>query len=190
MTRTRSAISLFCAILIGGCQSLANRDEALPYFHIPGGSTLVLNRDIVVPANRLSVYVQGGQVIPAGANFYYPHCKFELRHLEGRARRIRADTFSIYRTGRDWGSHAMLAPPRLRSVGQGLLLPSPLNDQPSYIIYASNLYLRSDEQPEVFRLSCKQWWDPVDARFLSIQEIRQTLGDVFTLQLAGQPVLF
>ena len=49
--------------------------------------------------------------------------------------------------------------------------------------YASTYYLRSADAPNVRSLECVQWYDPVNVEYLSINEVRNTLGDYFTLEL-------
>jgi hypothetical protein len=46
------------------------------------------------------------------------------------------------------------------------------------------MYLESKIQPDVFRMNCKRWDWPAIGEFLSINEMRQALGDYFTLTLA------
>ncbi|NNG14194.1 MAG: hypothetical protein HKM22_03455 [Gammaproteobacteria bacterium] len=50
--------------------------------------------------------------------------------------------------------------------------------------YMTVLYLHSDRQPDVFRMTCQHWEAPSDAQHLTIKQIRQALGDLFTLKLA------
>ena len=51
----------------------------------------------------------------------------------------------------------------------------------SPIPYATVFDLRSDTQPDVLRMTCMHWEDPTDARFLTLSEIRQALGDYISI---------
>ena len=42
------------AIFLSACVTVAERDEMSPYFIIPAGSRLILNRDLEIPAHRNS----------------------------------------------------------------------------------------------------------------------------------------
>ena len=57
-------------------------------------------------------------------------------------------------------------------------------DGPVHLTYSTTMYLESRIQPDVFRMECKRWDWPADGKFLSINEMRQALGDYFTLTLA------
>jgi len=49
--------------------------------------------------------------------------------------------------------------------------------------FVTHLRLQSANQPEVFRLSCGHVDDP-GSHYLSIEQIRKVLGDVFALRTA------
>lgn len=185
--RTFKAMGLFLLLLLAGCESTAIRDERSPFYLPPAGSKLILNQPLSIPAGMLSAYVQDGRPV-YGANEYYPFCRFELYALSAGSRVVQPDTFEIYRVSRQTGIFASIDKRRLLAgVGPGVeLAMSDLDDgKPSPIVYGVRMDLRSAKQPEVFRITCGHLQDPnMEARFLSIAEIRQAMGGVFTLQLA------
>ena len=58
------------------------------------------------------------------------------------------------------------------------------SDGPSHLTFSTTMYLESQLQPDVFRMDCKRWDWPPTGEFLSINEMREALGDYFTLTLA------
>jgi hypothetical protein len=50
--------------------------------------------------------------------------------------------------------------------------------------YAWVIHLRSSRQPDVLRMTCGRWDYPGAASRLTIREIRDTLGELFTLRLS------
>ncbi len=174
------------ALLLAGCESASIRATSSPFYLPPVGSKLILNQPLSIPAEMLSAYVQDGRPV-FGANEYYPFCRFELRDLSPSSRVVQPDTFEIERVSRQTGVFAAIDKRRLiAALGLGVNLGmSDLDDgKPSPIVYGIRMDLRSARQPEVFRITCGQLQDPnMEAKFLSIDEIRQALGGVFTLQL-------
>jgi hypothetical protein len=54
----------------------------------------------------------------------------------------------------------------------------------SYVFnYATLMYLNSDKQKDVYRLTCQHWEDVMDDRHLTISQMRGAMGDVFTLEI-------
>jgi len=58
-----------------------------------------------------------------------------------------------------------------------------VTDGPLITGLVSYYYLKSADEPNVRTLECIQWDSLYENNYLSISEIRQALGDVFTLQL-------
>lgn len=166
--------------LLAGCQGLYPYDETRYYFSVPNGSTLVLNRTLQTAPGELAIYLQDGVPYTAAPDRTRPYCKFELRHKRAEAQRIEPDRFLIERSTRH--RSAGLTPDwRLRPAS--LLFD---HDGPTFLVYSSFFQLTSERQPEVLRMTCEYWGDPATRRFLSIAQIRQTLGEVFSLELNGQ----
>lgn len=179
---TRFSLALVLMVFLIGCESLIETDVNSPFYKVPSGSTLILHRDVAIPANRLKIYIQDGS-LGYGVNQYYPFCKFELRKAKKQSQSILPDQFMVTRTrrivdyfvGLDVDERELLASIDLKSSGNG---------KPSPRIYGTQMELRSTTQPQVFRMTCGHLQDPnITARHLSINQIRETLGTVFTLRL-------
>jgi hypothetical protein len=176
------------AALLASCQSAAYEgDENSPFYLIPAGSSVTLNRELTIPAEQVAVFLQGGEVASSGKiNQYYPHCKFELRHRRDTARTVQPDRFEITKVTPEIGHSVALDGLQLAgvSVGIGINIGSRGDgDGASLQTWSTRMTLRSARQPEVFRLSCGQTALPHEGRHVSINEMRKALGAVITLQL-------
>ena len=179
MNKLRIPIGLFCAALLSACDnSLAVRDENSQFFSVPLGSTFTLNREITIQPDQTSVYLQNGSIVLVrDVDFYRPHCKFELFTISEQARVVDPDTFVVTRIV-DQREDVSTEWPRYAALGMSGV------DGPVHLTYSTTMYLESRIQPDVFRMNCKQWDWPATGEFLSINEMRQALGDYFTLMLA------
>ena len=179
MNKLRIPIGLFCAALLSACDnSLAVRDENSQFFSVPLGSTFTLNREITIQPDQTSVYLQNGSIVLVrDVDFYRPHCKFELFTISEQARVVDPDTFVVTRIV-DQREDVSTEWPRYAALGMSGV------DGPVHLTYSTTMYLESKIQPDVFRMNCKQWDWPATGEFLSINEMRQALGDYFTLMLA------
>lgn len=176
------------AAVLSGCASYTG-DENSPYYVVPAGSRLVLQHEIKIPANQLAVFIQNGRVIPNNeVQHYYPYCKFELNSQGGAtARTVQPDEMVVTKTSQQQiKGEAALAAPRpimVAARGRGLRASTMDNDGKSTQIYSTRMNLRSEKQPDIFRLSCAVWDESGIGRYVSIADIRRTLAGVFTLTL-------
>lgn len=167
------------AALLTACsnsQVVGNEDSQ--FFSVSPGSTFTLSREITIQPDQTSVYLQGGSIEPyQNIDIFRPHCKFELYTISEQARTVKPDTFAVSRivdrqdeVSNAWPLYAGLAV----AVDGG----------PMHKTYSTKMYLESTLQPDVFRMDCMQW-DWINAgKFVSISQMRQALGDYFTLTLA------
>lgn len=169
-------------VLLGGCQAYQG-DVNSPFFAVPSGSQLILNRSLTVSPERVAVYLQDGQAYDGLPNTYNPYCKFEVSDKKATAQQVKPDTFRIYNSTRHWTISMTDSRPAVRRVS---FLGDNTQGGPSFKIYASYFYLRSARQPQVLKMTCEYWGDPVTGHFLSVNQIRQALGDIFTLRLGPQ----
>ncbi len=179
-----SRIILFIPlIMLTACQGLPTKSEDSPYYDIPAGSILVLNETITIPAERTSVYLQNGKILHYSmVDPYYPHCQFDVRTIKDTSQIVSRDKFIIYKVGH-WTSAIDNG---IKRVGLRILSSGGNGLSPQ--TYATILYLQSDRQPDVLTMTCQHWEDPVDAEFLTIKQIRRTLGSVFTLELLKESI--
>jgi hypothetical protein len=154
------------------------RDEDSQFFSVPLRSTFTLHTEITIPPDNTSVYFQFAKVVPvSNIDFYKPHCKFELYSISEQARQVRPDTFVVTRIV-DQREDVSVKWPRYAGLGLARV------DGPVHLTFSTTMYLDSGLQPDVFRMNCKRWDWPAIGEFLSINEMRQTLGDYFSLTLA------
>ena len=185
--RYATTVIFGATLLVTGCQTVSYQgNENSPYYVVPTGSRVVLENELTIPGDRAAVYIQGGQ--PRSywdVNPYYPYCKFEVRTRKDSAQKIQPDDFAVTRAFQE-------TPPSVRAEPQGpdvsarLVRVSSMDSDGgiSATVFATTMWLHSDRQPDVFRMTCAQWgYLPLDGH-LSIAQIRKTLAGVFTLKLA------
>jgi len=173
------------ALFVSACQSASQYrgDEHSSYYLPPTGSTLVLNQELTIPAEAVGVYIQDGRVQPASQlRRYYPHCKFDMNTRRTGERKVVPNSFSIVRALQDvaerdaptmgYAKHSFFI--KVADYEQG---GSPLGE------FTTHMYLQSKTQPDVYQLTCLQWGDLPDDSYLSIADIRRTLGSIFTLEV-------
>ena len=185
-------ILLLLSLTLAACQYVPPRDINSPFFSPPAGSQLRLTRPLTIPANDAGVFIQYGkpQYSVWQPDQYYPNCDFELRTRASHERVVEPDTFTVTRTVREI-ENVMLPPAVVASHDTGNGAPDENymtahdtgNGAPNEN-YMTVLYLHSDKQPDVFRMTCQHWEAPIDAQHLTIKQIRQALGDLFTLTLS------
>lgn len=144
---------------------------------ISSGWQLILNQDLNIPQQNAGVYLQNGKVKDeTEVDLYYPNCRLEVRDPQDKAQTVQADSFTVYRVS--WTEDDVLLHSNQYAANGIFHISSPTADD-----YATTLYLRSEQQPDVTLLTCKHWEDPTSfAQHLSLQQIRNTLGEIFTLQ--------
>lgn len=157
----------------GGCHGTVRDDDA----SVPAPTRLTLNRALTFAADRSAVFMQGGKLTTfAALNAYAPHCKFELHDPAPEPRTVNPDTFAI--VGLREEIYLSQWPPGRRTQIAD-------SSMPSYFVYATVMRLNSVQQPQAFQLTC-QHWEPGDSatpRYLTLDEMRQALGDIATLQV-------
>ncbi len=139
---------------------------------VPQLTKVTLNTDFLIRPDRASEIIQYGEVVSRRQLVeYYPHCIFELRTVSESARTVRPDTFTVTGIHRD---HFM-------AWQEGLMLASGGGDY-NMVMSTTTIALHSDRQAEVFRLSCQKLDEPFHRRHTSLDDMRKTLGKLFTLE--------
>ena len=174
------AIAFICVFFgLSACVLNATKDPDSPLYSVPTGSTLVLNKTITIPANLARRYFQNGKAMnEKEVNIYYPHCSILLNTLENHDRTLKPTSFEIYKV-EDGEQFAQQAPIRVASLAFG-------GGRGSILGFVSRYFLRSNN-PDVRSLECLQWGFPMDTEYLSINEVKQSLGDYFTLDIKQLP---
>ncbi|HFD79666.1 MAG TPA: hypothetical protein ENK05_04635 [Gammaproteobacteria bacterium] len=153
---------LALAVLLAGCQTAATRNPDSPFYMIPSGSKLVLNREIRIPEKQAHVKLQHGRIV-GGVDEYTVNCRFTVKDLGPST--VKPDTFNITRAEAqlEWEMY------------------------PSIMRYYRKIYLRSDKQPDVLNLMCQRWDLPYGAVNVSVPDMREAVGEYFTFELLPPP---
>ncbi|MEZ5577696.1 MAG: hypothetical protein R3F44_19470 [Candidatus Competibacteraceae bacterium] len=164
---------LVVSLLLTACQALDYEDQA-PAYRIPAGTVLELHRDLVVPPGQAGVNIQGTAI---GDRYRYDAvCRLEVLTVDDAPRPVRADRFTVERVGREWEIFSS----RVSGLRYVALFE---RDGPHLLLFTTFLYLRSERQPDVFRLACGHLQNSdQNPRHLTVAEIRATLAPVMTLQ--------
>lgn len=59
---TSVSATMFISLLASACQTTITDIENSPYYTIPVGSAITLNREIVLPPDKVSIYLQDGEL--------------------------------------------------------------------------------------------------------------------------------
>jgi hypothetical protein len=181
----KTPLLVLLALALTACQTTAEFPVTSPYFQIPVGSRLVLNQPIEIPPTAATVRLQFGKVVSRShTQEFEPVCVFESKIVGETAQRIAPDSFEITRVRR---GYSMLSAQAAPSTG---LIKAFWRDDvgSSRQYYKTEMFLHSTKQPQILYMTCQQAWEPggsLDLRPLTIAEIRQALGDYFSLRLAG-----
>lgn len=180
----RTGFVLSLALLLGACQTPAVDKADSPYYTVPATSKLILNREITIPANTASVYLQGGAIKPyPDIDDDYPHCIFEVSGVKPEPQTVKPGIFIITKVMQKF-DFAAAEPVRVAALAGAGHAPLMLSGGPSRLPYDTIMWLESAEQPWVRQINCRQWEDPTDPYFVTINEIKAALGEIFTLELA------
>jgi hypothetical protein len=174
-------------LFLSACQSWDTRNADSPYYRIPAGSTLTLSKDLNIPAGNAAVYIQNGQIAASSGQVrgYDAHCILEMRASKDAPQPVRADQFVILKV-REETRLAYADSTLLAGNFHTTIAGNNIDGGPGQKVHSTLLDLRSERQPEVFRLTCQRWDDrSYNTTPLTVSEIRKTLSDVFTLKLSG-----
>ena len=182
------------AAALAACQTAYQGNEESPYYVVPAGSHLILNKELNFDPDRVSVYVQNGKILHLSEmQKYDPFCKFELNHLVSTARTIAPDEMSVTKALQEHSYDTVSQAGRLHYVRLALPLIAQSGSfnqgGPSMQSYVVRMDLRSEKQPEIFRMTCIRW-SPYPGgyryEYPSITEIRRTLSPLFTLRTPAE----
>jgi hypothetical protein len=178
--RWRTGVWFALLLSLHACADLVPKDESSPYYPVPVGSKLILHSDLRIPPDSARAYLQYGKPVKA-PHTTDPYCQFQVRDVLPVEQTIKADEFVVRKTQMDEKLISLLTPlivAALPGFGMGDA------DDVTLVWY---LWLDSPRQPNVLRLICGGMFDqPYRARRPSIKQIRQQLGDVATLVIAGE----
>lgn len=174
-------------MLITACSIDDVKDEASIFYAVPVGSVLMLNQEVTIAGGQVAVYVQYGELMSyKDVNKYQPNCKFEIYTMSEKSRNVQTDSFEIIKVVDEIESSSLKNDVKLAvfdfSVGKNHLAMGML-DHSLVFNYTTMMYLSSDKQKDVYRMTCQHWEAIMDDRYLSIAQMREAMGEVFTLKI-------
>jgi len=181
-SRVKQAVLVSVFLALSACSVYDTDDEGSIYYAVPVGSLIVLNQELTIAGEQVATYAQNGELLSYSAvNKYYPNCKFEIYTMSEQPRTVQADTFEIIRVVDEIESSSIQKSTQL-AVRDNALAFGMLDR--SYIFnYATMMYLRSEQQTDVYRMTCQLWDDLNQGRHLTISQMRTAMGEVFTLEI-------
>jgi hypothetical protein len=187
MLKIRPLVFISALAVLSACAINQEKDEDSPFYSVPAGSLLVLNQDLVIAAGQVATYVQNGELMTyEQVDKYQPNCKFEVYAISEQPRTVKADTFEIIKVVDDIESSSIHHGSRLASLDEGyrgINIASGMLDHSLVFNYATFMYLSSATQKDVYRITCQHWEAVREDRYLSISQMRQAMGNVFTLNI-------
>lgn len=168
-------------VLLTACTPVHHYGVNSPYYLVPEGSSLTLEKTLELGPDQATVYLQCGRPVASSeVEEWAPHCFLELRTVSSEWRQVVPGEFEIYKVTREVSPLWVRVPTRVASIDSGGGL--------SQLYYRTRFYLRSASHPDVYRLNCQV--DRMEAQGLSLQshlsvaDFRKTLEGIFTLTLA------
>lgn len=180
------------AAVLAGCNTTPRYlgNENSPFYVVPAGSHVTVNQALTVAPEQAGVFIQNGEARRNGdVRFYDPYCRLELITLSNAARTVAPDDMVVRRSAQHTlrGTSAMAGGTQYASAS--ILLAADNNDRdsgPTIQTFATRMELRSEKQPDVFRLTCAKLGYRGEDHHVTITEMRRTLGDLVTLRLPHQ----
>ena len=156
---------------------------------LPVGSILQLTQTIVIPADRLYMYIADGELKKLKnyntVNIYLPYCTIHLHNESSQAHQILPDDFEVTKIvewERNFGSIFNNKNGVIKRRNGRFIKTSKKNDQaPSILMHATILSLRSTKQPEVKELVCGHWDEPSEIEPLTLKEMKSALGGLMII---------
>ena len=153
---------------------------------VPVGSTVILHQPLEIPPGTARVTLQHGRV-SHGASEWDPACQFTVDAVSDGWQRIEPDRFRVIafaqrRLPYGLGARGL----RFAALGGGGFFGGGLFDASRRVVYLSFMRLRSAVQPQVRALECRITSDSLGG-FLTLEQIREALGETASLQFPSQP---
>lgn len=150
-----------------------------PANYVPDGSIITLNEPVPIPRNAVAAAIRGGYI--ADRYTHEAHCRLEVRTLSAEPRLIEPDAFEVVRTSWEWEYFGGLDP---RVMYAAIITP----EGPSLFWYTTYVFLKSDLQPDIYRLRCRHLQESdINPRYLTVAQIQQVMGTVMTIESAPPP---
>lgn len=165
----RALVTCLPALLLAGCASGVQVATAPSTTDVEGVTGAEIHQPVSVRPQRANEYIQNGRVLPYdGITDYYPYCELSLNAIQPDGIDIRPGAFTVTRVHRD----TTMASRPVRVAGGDW----------GFIMSTTTFFLSSDEQPQVRALVCERLDESFRAKHLTLEEIRNTLGGLVSLQ--------
>jgi hypothetical protein len=188
LNKLTNLLPVSALLLLAGCPQTYPDPESNPFNSVPVGSSIQLNQSVEIPGEKVAVFLQDGVIkTEREVDFYKPNCKFEVYKMSEQPRVVDMDTFSITRIVDEIESSSIGEKTTVAAMDSQLAFTAGLYDRSLMFNYATKMYLHSDTQPDVYRMTCQHWESLGDNRYVSIAQMRQAMGQVFTLLLKSEP---
>ena len=174
----RRVVIALTVLLVVGCHAGVTSDPA--YIIPTTGSTVRINKQLVVPGGQTRVFIQRGQVVTkAKLDRYHPSCNFEVWTLRQVPTVIHPGSFAVSKVRRAINQVVSLEPVQVAGLRW-----TRYDDDHAMIMHVVNMWLQSARQPNVYKLTCRSWLDiPADAKQPNIVDMREALGNYATITL-------
>jgi len=169
-------------LLVAGCKQNASiREDTFGKYVQIGAASVVLKRDIRIPAGKARIYLQnekagtGDRMSAGGFDSYKPHCAFEISRVDHDGFEVKAETFVVTRIQQTVVHVVSGAPVMVAAFGLWG------TSQSYYSGY--HFWLASDNQPEIRRMTCYGVYAvPYELYPPTLEEINAALGAVAELR--------
>lgn len=181
--------TLILLALLSACQPAYINgvpNERSPYFKVPVHSALTLHRKITIQRVQKAAYFQRGRVLPwYEVDLYGEYCALVMERQLDIEQSVMPDEFDILAVGYEsFFSLVRAEKPGFMPANFRFVISEMKDSGEAYEVYATVMELRSDRQPDVRRLICADWSTPQGLHPITVETMRRTLGDFFTLHLA------
>lgn len=170
---------LFAFLLIAGCALIEPGDpNRSVWFTIPVDSRLQLHQELPIGPYQDRLYLQNGQSMAfSGVNEYLPYCAISLAQKRTVAFVIQPDSFLIKKVYQRALFDLALRQQYIAAFDRGGGM--------TYETIGTFMDLHSEKQPDIEALICARWGLPQNISHLTLDDIYQSLGNLFTLELLG-----
>ena len=177
MNNIKYFILCLSSLVVYSCTQNIEKDHDSSLYSVTVGSSLQLNQPVIIQAGLARTFFQNGQITKKkDIDIYKPHCSITVNDITLSQQTIHPTTFLIYKITDDeeYATRKIL----YASINIGAI-----SDGPTIMANSTYYYLQSTDAPHVRTLECLQWNDPYNVEYLSINEIKRSLGGIFTLVL-------
>ena len=177
--KTHVIMASIAVILISGCAISTNTTKSYTEeLSVSPDSSLTINQIIEFKPGKTRVFIQDGMVV-SKINRFKSNCNLEIRKKdEENWQSVEPGVYKVVSTRRTLEQVVRFIP------GNEILVADASVDSSPSDIYLGMHYYLSGEDANVMRLSCRGVYASLyDAEPPTLQEIRQALGSIVTLNL-------